>query len=79
MDFKMQKCALSNQLSTCIKSKRENIGMTQQQLADLVGISRYSIMRYESGEREATFSVLVKIFEVLGMNLKDFVTQGVEK
>ena len=35
-----------------IRSKRESLGMTQQELAEMVNVTRNTISRYENGETE---------------------------
>ena len=60
-------------LGIYIKSRRKNIGLTQVELAEKVGLTPLTIRRYESGEREPSFSVFVKLCEVLGMRIEDFI------
>lgn len=59
-------------LSTYIKSRRQNIGLTQKQLAKLVGVTDVTISRWESGLREPIWYDFVKLCEVLGMELSWF-------
>ena len=44
------------QLATYIRSRRKNIGLTQKQLAKLVGVTDVKISRWESGQREPIWS-----------------------
>ena len=60
------------QLGTHIKSRRENIGLTQKQLAKEVGVTDVTISRYETGEREPGWWQFLKICKVLSMNPMDF-------
>lgn len=46
-------------------------GMTQQQLADAVGISSQAIHYYETGQREPPFDIFKRICEVLGCTPND--------
>lgn len=46
-------------------------GLTQEQLAALVGVSTMSIRRYENGERAVPKDVLKRISDVLGDIFKD--------
>ena len=61
------------QLETYIRSRRKNIGLTQKQLAELIGVTDVTISRWESGQREPIWSDFVKLCEVLGMNINDFI------
>ena len=63
-------------LPSCIKSRRQNIGLTQKQLAELVGVTDVTICRWESGQREPIWSDFVKLCEVLGMELSWFIGKG---
>ena len=60
-------------LGSYIKSRRENIGMSQRELAKLTGITPVTICRYESGSREPKVSDFEKICKVLGMKMDDYV------
>ena len=59
-------------LATYIKSRRQNIGMTQKQLAESVGVTDVTISRWESGQRDPVWYQFVKLCEVLGINPLDF-------
>ena len=61
------------QLETYIRSRRKNIGLTQKQLAELIGVTDVTISRWESGQREPIWSDFVKLCEVLGMQVGDFI------
>lgn len=52
-----------------IRAARIAAGMTQQQLADALGIAQQSVARWEAGEREPRVSTLRRIAAVLGCDL----------
>ena len=52
--------------------------MTQKQLAGKVGVTDVTISRYENGEREPSFTEFIKLCEVLGMNVDDFIERSGE-
>ena len=60
------------QLGSYIKSRRENIELTQSQLAEQTGLTQAAISQYETGEREPGFQQFIKLCEVLGMQASDF-------
>ena len=62
-------------LAMKIAELRENKGLSQQQLAELMGTSQQAISRIESGEYEGfTLKTLEKIAAATGMRIKiDFV------
>ena len=50
-----------------LKELRLDKGFTQQQLADILKVDRTTVMKWETGERETNFTMLIKIaktFEV---------------
>ena len=52
-----------------MKHRREQRGLSQDDLAKLVGVTRPTIANYEAGECEPTLLVAVKIAKVLNINL----------
>lgn len=51
-------------------SIRKEKGLTQQQLADAVGVTKRAIASYESGSRRPSPAVAERIARVLGMDLE---------
>lgn len=56
-----------------IKQLRQKLGMTQEELSELSGVSRVSIGNYERGDREPTVSIAISIAESLGVSLEELV------
>lgn len=52
-----------------IRAVRIAAGMTQQQLADALGVAQQSVTRWETGEREPRISTLRRIAAVLGCDV----------
>ena len=48
-----------------IKLARELAGMTQEKLAEIVGVSRTAVVRWESGETDPTIDHLIEMTKVL--------------
>lgn len=57
------------QMSKSLKTARKKNSLTQQQLADRVGVTRWWINRIELGERQASPHVAKKIHAVLSNHL----------
>ena len=55
-------------LGNRIKQARERIGITQEELADSIGVSRTTIARYELGEIEPKLRNLVALAERLAVS-----------
>lgn len=52
-----------------IKERRDTLGITQPDLAEMAGISVNTLYKIETGQGNPTVKVLNKIFEILGMEL----------
>lgn len=57
-------------LGKAIRERRTSLGMTQPELAELAGISKNTLYKMERGVSNPTVSVLVKVADVLGMEVK---------
>ena len=55
-----------------IKSARCNMDITQEKLAEAVGLSTNYLSKVERGLNSPSAEVLLKIIEVLGLSLEDF-------
>ena len=69
-------------MSNILKTKRKNIGLTQGQFAEKVGISERAYKRYESDKnsndyREPNVRTAIKIADALGVeNLRELWKQN---
>lgn len=54
-----------------LKRIREDRGLTQQQLADLVAVSKPMICRVERGTKNLTVQLATQLAEALGCDLDD--------
>lgn len=55
-----------------IKAFRKNKRMTQQVLADRLGVSKQTISRYEGGSRKPDQDTLFQLADVFGVSIDDF-------
>ena len=56
-------------LSQELRIRREQLGVTQEYLADLSGVGLRTIKSFESGKANPRLETLTKLSEVLGMEL----------
>ncbi|MFE7516138.1 helix-turn-helix domain-containing protein [Streptomyces sp. NPDC057540] len=56
-----------------MRELRAEAGLSQDQLADRVGMERRSIQRYERGERDPRFTDLVLIADALEVSVAQLV------
>lgn len=55
-----------------IREKRKEMGMTQSDLAKIIGTDPATISRWETGSRELTIAAYEKIMKVLGVEIVAF-------
>ena len=53
------------------KAARKNLKLTQQELADMLGLDRSAIAHYEIGSAFPLMKNIQKICEVLGVSIED--------
>ncbi len=60
-------------------ARRLQLGLTQNLLADLAGVSRYSIQALEYGKGSVKLASIIQIAEVLGLRVKIAPTEDTAK
>ena len=58
-------------MKNIIEQKRKERGMTQQQLAALLGVSRQTIISLESGKYNPSILLAHKIAQTFGVHIED--------
>jgi transcriptional regulator with XRE-family HTH domain len=53
-----------------LKARREQLGVTQEQLSELAAVALRTVKELDSGKGNPTVSTLIKLADVLGMELK---------
>lgn len=56
-------------LSTTLRGQRKALGLTQEQVADRIGLTRASVTNFESGNQDVPLSKVVAYAELVGMRL----------
>lgn len=59
------------QIQNCVKLPRTEKGLTQEQLADLVGVTRQTIILIEAGKFNPTLKLCLILTKVTGKNLDE--------
>lgn len=57
------------ELAVSVRGARRELGLTQQELAELSGVSVRAISALEAGESAITFNRLLAILSVVGLSL----------
>lgn len=68
----MNKEDLAKYIGTKIKEFRTSRGMTQEELAELMGTTKQSIGRYENGSRRANQDNIFDLAEIFNQSIDDF-------
>ncbi len=66
-------------LGYAIKKVRKERELTQEQLGELVGVKKAQISKIENSTTDARFSTIMKVFKVLGANVKFYVELNNQK
>ena len=69
----MDKKALSNAFGAVLRQIRNEKGLTQDDLADRLGINSPYISRLESGQKHPSLEMIWKIAKALGIQASDIV------
>jgi len=75
-DIKLSDFELVKPEYAILKERREQLGLTQQQVADTAGINIRQYQRFESGERRisgTSFRIGVAVADVLSLDVHDLV------
>jgi len=65
------------ELGNRISKYRKEIGLTQEQLAEKIGVSQEVIAYYETGKRRLTLSLLIPLKNALFVDIEDLL--GIKK
>lgn len=60
---------LVTQFGLTIKTRRKELGITQPHLAELAQISTNTLYKIERGQANPSLEIIIKIADVLGMEL----------
>jgi transcriptional regulator with XRE-family HTH domain len=54
-----------------IEKRRTALGISQRELADILGVKRYSISKWEHGHRRPATEVLSRLYLALGLDAEE--------
>jgi transcriptional regulator with XRE-family HTH domain len=64
------------ELAARLKAARENCGLTQQQVADALGVARTAVVQIEAGRRSVNSLELERMARLYGRALSEFLSEG---
>lgn len=65
------------EIGTKIKKRRENIDLTQDELAEKLGISKSALWNYENNKRDIPLDILIKCSNILDENFIEYALEFV--
>ena len=65
--------------NNAMREARLTVGLSQQELADRIGVSRQTINAIEKGDYNPTIKLCIGICRVLGLTLNDLFWEETEK
>lgn len=68
----IEKEKVAKEFGTFIREARENKGLYQANVAELLGVSRSYYTMIEAGDREIYFTLAINLCRVLDLNINDF-------
>jgi DNA-binding XRE family transcriptional regulator len=60
----------SDDLIALVHARRRELGLTQEQLAGVVGVHRTFIVYFESGRRNVSLDTALRVVQALGLDLE---------
>lgn len=66
-------------LNNCLKEYRVKLGVNQQQMGQLVGVSRQTISQIERGDYSPSVTLALKIAKICGVTVEDIFTYEEEE
>jgi HTH-type transcriptional regulator / antitoxin HipB len=60
----------TDELAPLVRARRVELGITQEELADLAGVHRTYISLFERGRRVGPLDIVLRILHTLGMDLE---------
>lgn len=74
----MTRIRTSKEIGARLKQLRERAGISQEKMAELVGVSRGQLQKYESGKNMMNTEKLQLMAEELSVPVQEFFTDGEE-
>lgn len=68
--------SMRRQIGEKLRELRKENGWTQQQVADMIGVSRVNYTRYELNRSEPDFDILVRLADLFDISLDYIFDRG---
>jgi len=71
-----QEIIKSSEIGVAIRSRRKELGWSQDELAERIGVTLHQLQRYESGRTILNVENVQRIADILGLPVTDFFASG---
>ena len=69
----------TGEIGAAIKRRRREIWLSQEELAEKIGVTLHQIQRYESGRTILNVETIQRIADILGLPVANFFASGAEE
>lgn len=74
-DVRHEKCAIRKSLGEALKEHRTRCKMTQEFVAETIGVSRQAVSKWESGASDPSTSNLLALAKLYGISAEDLLKE----
>lgn len=60
----------ADELTQTVRERRRELGLTQEQLADIIGVHRAFVSKLKRGRGAPRFDLLLRLVQALGMDIE---------
>jgi HTH-type transcriptional regulator/antitoxin HipB len=60
----------ADELTEIVRDRRRELELTQEQLADIIGVHRAFVSQLERGKATVRFDLLLRLVQALGMDIE---------
>jgi len=57
-------------LAEIVRARRHELGLTQEELAGVIGVHRMFVSQFESGKRTLRFELVLRLVQALGLDIE---------
>ena len=59
----------AEELSNVVRTRRRELGLTQEELAGVIGVHRVFVSQFEGGKRSVRFDLALRLIQALGLDV----------
>jgi HTH-type transcriptional regulator/antitoxin HipB len=59
-----------DELAEIVRARRHELGLTQEELAGVIGVHRMFVSQFESGKSSMRFDLVLRLVQALGLDIE---------